>query len=118
MVKGERDIAESLMIILSTIPGERVMFSNFGCGLKKLLFTEVNETQFTIMKNMIENAIVIYEQRIDLNKIDIKPDSTNIDLLYVNINYTIRATNSRGNLVYPYYITEGTNIPQKVKTKE
>lgn len=114
MVKGGKDISESLYIILTTIPGERVMFPNFGCGINKLVFSEVNETQFTVMKNIIQNSILLYEQRIDLNKIDIVPDSDNIDLLYVNIDYTIRETNSRGNLVYPFYLAEGTTVPAKV----
>lgn len=114
MVKGAQDIAESLLVLMSTVPGQRVMFPDYGCGVKKLLFSEVSVTQFTIIKNTIRNAILLYEPRIDVNEITITPDSSNIDLLYVNIDYQIRETNTRSNLVYPFYFAEGTSVSPKL----
>ena len=40
----EEDIRQSMMIILETAPGERVMRPNFGCGIHELVFTSVDTT--------------------------------------------------------------------------
>ena len=114
MVTGAVDISESLMMILSTTPGDRVMFPKYGCGINKMVFTAGNNIQFTFMKNLIRNAITLYEQRVDLLDITVTPDDNNLDLLYVHVEYVIRETNSRGNLVYPFYLTEGTNVSVKL----
>src|SRR4051812_42281582 len=87
MVANDEDISESLRVILSTTPGERVMNPRFGCGINKMVFAEVNNTQFTVMKNLISNAILLFEQRVDLSSIVIEADDANIDLVYIRIEY-------------------------------
>ncbi len=110
MVDGEQDIKESLIILLSTNPGERVMVPEYGCGIKSLVFSEINLGTITQIKAMIKNAILFFEPRIKLEDIDVDTnDSLNGNLL-INISYTVIVTNSRSNLVYPFYIMEGTLV--------
>jgi len=110
LVSNDDDIRESLLILLSTAPGERVMSPEFGCGLKALAFSDITSSVVTEIKDMIENAVLFYEPRISLDGIDIDTGELAEGLLKIGLNYTIRATNSRSNMVYPFYVLEGTNI--------
>lgn len=106
----DRDIAESIYILLSTTPGERVMNPDYGCNLHSMVFSSVSTSMKTRMEDLISTAILYYEPRINLVAINID-DSNQIDgKLEINIVYEIKGTNSRKNMVYPFYLTEGTDI--------
>jgi phage baseplate assembly protein W len=110
MVSGDKDIRESLRIIFSTSPGERLMHPSFGCGLKKMVFEHINETVKTQLKDLIERAVLFFEPRITLLHVDIDDTEINKGRLLIRLEYLIRTTNSRSNMVYPFYFQEGTNI--------
>lgn len=105
MLTGEDDIRSSLQILLATTLGERVMQPKFGCNLSDMVFENLDVTLKTEMKNRIEVAILYFEPRIDLQDISLTPDETG-GLIRIDVNYIVRATNTRGNLVYPFYLTE------------
>lgn len=109
-VADERDIHESLIILLSTRPGERIMQPDFGCGLRSQVFEVMSDGAVMTIKDLISRAILFFEPRITLDRI-VMDDSDIIDgLLKIRIEYTIRTTNSRHNMVYPFYFREGTNV--------
>jgi hypothetical protein len=110
MVSLEDDIKESLAILLSTAPGERMMQPSFGCGLNSMVFDNIDESTITELKDLIERAILFFETRISLDEIEIDIRAVYEGLLSINIQYTIRTTNSRSNIVYPFYFQEGTDI--------
>ena len=110
MVAGKDDIDESLRILLGTKFLERVMQPEYGCGLKSLVFENINESTLTLLRDAIQRAILYFEPRIDLEDIEADETSANTGVLYITLNYRIRATNSRSNLVYPFYYLEGTNV--------
>jgi phage baseplate assembly protein W len=111
MVGDELDIRQSLMILLATIPGERVMRPKYGCDLHSMVFTQMTTTNETIIKDLIYTAILEYEPRITVEEITVDSSQYLEGLLQVNIEYTIRKINIRTNIVYPFYIIEGTNVP-------
>ena len=106
--KYEQRIEESIYLILSTAVGERVMLPDFGCGIHDLVFAPNNPGTITIVVQKVREALVAYEPRIDVLAIsaDTAPEQPN--LLLIRINYQIRANNVVGNLVYPFYISEGS----------
>jgi phage baseplate assembly protein W len=110
MVSDEKDIFQSLHILLSTQLKERVMRSDYGCDLSALLYENITVTLLTKIKGIIENAILQYEARIDLLDIDFFMEETNNGVINIEVTYKIRATNSRKNYVFPYYLEEGTFI--------
>lgn len=114
MVSEDEDIKESLMILLSTRPGERIMLPEYGCDTQTLVFDAIDATNISIMKRMIERAILYFEPRITLDQIDIDFDNQLEGLLNIKLSYTIRKTNTRSNMVYPYYIIEGTDVRYQV----
>src|SRR4051812_15825363 len=106
MVSGEEDIKQSLYILFGTALNERVMFSSFGCELSRYLFEEVDQALITGLTGIIEDAILNNEPRISTNSVDVTQSDTEDGLLLILIDYTIRATNNRYNMVYPFYINE------------
>jgi phage baseplate assembly protein W len=110
MISDEEDIKSSLEILLSTKIGERIMLPKYGCNVDEFLFNPLNRTLKTYVSELIRTAILYHEPRIDVEKIDISQgDDLNGELLVV-LDYKIRVTNSRTNMVYPFYKQEGTNI--------
>ena len=105
MVSDEKDIIQSLEIILSTRPAERIMQPDFGCELSQFLFEEISQGLITGIRGIVSDALVYHEPRIDVEEINIE-ESEQEGLLLISIIYTVRATNSRYNLVYPFYLNE------------
>ncbi len=110
MLEDEVDIKSSLQILLSTRLGERIMVPGYGCNLEELLFSPLNLTLKTYVIDLIKTAILYHEPRIDVKKIDIDPTDELNGVLLINIDYIIRSTNSRMNMVFPYYKEEGNEL--------
>lgn len=105
----EKDIRESLIILLKTSLGERVMRPDYGANMEDMVFESINVTTATLITNRLKRAILFHEPRVKANTIDLVPDFAN-GRIEVTVEYTITATNTRTNLVFPYYLDEGTNI--------
>nr|WP_319509684.1 GPW/gp25 family protein [uncultured Draconibacterium sp.] len=110
MLRDEEDIKSSLEILLSTRLGERIMVPDYGCNLDELLFKPLNVTVKTYVIDLIQTAILYHEPRIDARKISIDETYELNGELLINIEYIVRATNSRKNMVFPFYKGEGTEI--------
>ena len=110
MTSDEVDIKSSLEILLSTKIGERIMLPRYGCNMDELIFESLDRTLKTYVSELIKTAILYYEPRIDVEKIDITQGDDLEGELLVIIDYKIRSTNSRTNLVFPFYKGEGINI--------
>jgi uncharacterized protein len=113
MVSEEDDIKESLEILLSTSPGERVMQPEYGCNIKSLLFEGFSLSMQALAKEMIRKSILFFETRVIVNSINVDVVDKNAGLLKIIIDYTVQSTNTRFNMVYPYYLKEGTGIDQR-----
>lgn len=110
MSTGLIDIQESLWILLSTRLGERVMQPKYGCQLDELQFENLNRTTITYISELIRTAILYHEPRIEVEKIEILEEELVTGRVLIKLNYLVRSTNSRMNMVYPYYLNEGTSI--------
>ena len=110
MASDEEDIKQSLFIILSTSHGERVMNPEFGCDLFSTLFDAVDSLMINRIKDYVRTAILNFEPRITLDNVLINSEDTLDGILKIHLEYTIRKTNIRTNMVYPFYLKEGTNI--------
>lgn len=107
MVSGVADVEESLRILLTTTPGERVMHPSYGCGLRRMVFETMNDSTLTEIRSLIEKAILFFEARIALNAVDIDTSGLYDGVLRIRLDYTLRNSNSRHNLVFPLYLREG-----------
>ena len=108
MVSDEDDILSSLQILLSTRPGERVMRPQFGCNLDDLLFDNLDTTLKTLMADRITTAILYHEPRIEVLAVTLDNRRELQGIIDIELQFVVRATNSRRNLVFPFYKTEGS----------
>ena len=110
MVSEKEDIWESIFILLSTTPGERIMQPEYGCNLKRLAF-EINDTTLMATFNhIIYHALLNFEPRVNFIEAKIIERDELDGVLYIEISYTIITTNTRHNIVFPFYLDQGTNV--------
>ena len=105
-VSDAEDIHQSLQILFATSLGERVMQDDYGCDLCRFLFEEIDRSLITSLTGLVSDAILFNEPRIALNNLEISDGQAEAGLLLIHIEYTIRTTNSRYNMVYPFYLSE------------
>ena len=110
MVSAEEDIRQSLQILLATRLGERVMRPSFGWKRESLVFESMSANFATNLKDEVKAAILFTEPRITLDNVRLEPSLNTEGLIEIRIEYTIRSTNSRSNLVYPFYTNEATDV--------
>lgn len=104
MAEYEVAVQQSIWMILNTAPGERLMRPEFGCGIHNLVFAPRTAETIGQIVSDVRQALIEWEPRIDVLDIDVAPDPTEPALLLVQINYQVRTTNNRFNLVYPFYL--------------
>lgn len=109
MVQGEEDIKQSLQILLSTSLRERVMQADYGCELSWFLFEEINQGSVSELQRTVERAIGKHEPRVVVQQVSITEGEPQV--LMISIDYRVRTTNNRFNLVYPFYINEASVEP-------
>lgn len=110
MVSEIEDIRQSLMILISTTPGERIMTPAYGCDLNKMVFERITEsTRYKIIA-LVERAILLFEPRITVNKTEVKLASVEPGILHIIVDFSVIQSNTRSNIVYPFYLNEGTHV--------
>jgi uncharacterized protein len=109
LISDEEDIRNSLEVLLATRVGERIMQPKYGCNLATMLFEPIDVALQTYIKDLVYTAIFYFEPRI-------RPDDVTLSTMeeegtiLIEVQYTIRATNTRHNLVYPFYKDEATLV--------
>jgi uncharacterized protein len=104
----EEDIRQAIRIILGTNPGERLMRPDFGAGLNTFVFEPLNTSTMALVKTRVEDALINWEPRIDVEEVKVTASGPERNRLLIDMTYRVRATNSLHNLVYPFYLQEGT----------
>jgi phage baseplate assembly protein W len=104
----EEDIRQAIRIIVGTNPGERVMRPEFGAGLRDFVFAPVSESTIALVEHRVREALIDWEPRIDVQNVIVTSTASERNQLLIDMEYRVRATNSLHNLVYPFYLNEGT----------
>ncbi len=110
LASGPENISQSLKALLTTNIGERLMQPEYGCGLARLLFEPIDQRTIAKIRNSVTDAILLYEPRVNLVNVNVFQDQNDTGLLNINIEYTIKTTNSRFNLVYPFHLNEANAV--------
>jgi hypothetical protein len=106
LVEHEEDIRQAVRIILETGRGERVMRPDFGAGLNEFLFEPINATTCALIQHRVMESLVTWEPRIRVETVDVAQNGNQPSRLDIEVEYSVRATNTFYNLVYPFYIAE------------
>ena len=107
LVDHEEDVRQAIRIILDTNHGERTMRPEFGSGVRAFVFESITTTNLSLLRHRVEDALVRWEPRIDVASVTVALPPGVRNRVDVSISYTIRATNTFYNLVYPFYLEEG-----------
>jgi phage baseplate assembly protein W len=107
LVSREQEIEEAIRLILGTSPGERPMRPEFGCRIHDYLFASADSETASAIAAEVRAALRRWEPRIEVKDVQVAMDARNAALLYIDIRYSIKATNDRRNLVFPFYVIPG-----------
>lgn len=110
MTSDEDDIRASLTILFGTVRGERFMIPRYGLDPQELLFEPFSTTMRAFLKDRISTAILIQEPRIRVLALEVAMADPEAGVLQISLDYEVRATNSRYNLVYPFYRHDSSEV--------
>ena len=108
---GADGIDSSLRVVLMTAPGERVMRPNFGCRIWEMMFEPINANTLGLMAEAVREAVARWEPRVVLEDVRVEPDPGSVGQVFIHIDYLVRTTNDRRNLVYPFYVIPREDEP-------
>ena len=107
LARQERDVEEAIRMILLTPIGQRVMRPEFGCRIHDLIFAPNEATTTGLARYYVEDALGMWEPRIDVTEVLVTPDPLNTGRLLIEIRYVIKATHDERALVFPFYRIPG-----------
>jgi phage baseplate assembly protein W len=113
MAEYEQDVEQSLHVLFSTSLRERILLPGYGCTLQDHVFDPIDATLFTHLQDLIGRAILYFEPRIVVDAIEVEADKDNSGQVNILLAYTVRQTNTRSNIVYPFYLAEATIVRQR-----
>lgn len=118
LARQERDIEEAIRIILLTPKGQRVMRPEFGCQIHELLFATNDATTAGLAAYYVEEALGMWEPRIQVHQVTARPDPLNPGRLLIDLHYEIKATHDRRSLVFPFYRIPGEDESDFISQRE
>jgi uncharacterized protein len=104
---GEQSVQEAIWLILDTARGERQMLPRFGCGIHDLVFAPDSPATHGNIAHLVKDSLAEWEARIDVLDVIVNSVVGEENTMLIRVDYRIRSNNAFGNLVYPFYITEG-----------
>ncbi|MFC6088386.1 GPW/gp25 family protein [Saccharothrix sp. BKS2] len=104
LVGGEREVVESIRLILATAPGERAMRPEFGCAIHDLVFAPADAATAGRIAYEVRLSLERWEPRITLHDVSVGFDEVDRGTLLIDIGYALRGTNDPRNLVFPFYV--------------
>ncbi|KOG91461.1 GPW/gp25 family protein, partial [Streptomyces varsoviensis] len=108
LVRREREIEESMRLVLATAPGERPMRPEFGCAVHDLVFAPVNEATAGRIRYEVRLSLDRWEPRIEVLDVTVSPAPDDPSVLYIDVQYAVRGTNNPRSLVFPFYVIPST----------
>ena len=115
LTQYEKNINDSIDIILQTNKGERCLEPKFGTGLSQFLFRKMDETLKGEIIDAVKTSLLYNEPRIDVKIVDVVYSEEERGTVLINIEYVYNKTNTRHNYIFPFYLTEGTNLNHNMK---
>jgi phage baseplate assembly protein W len=102
LVRRDREIEESIRVILGTAFGERPMRPDFGCEIHDYVLGPVTPDATGQMASAVRESLVRWEPRVEIERVDVTVGD-DPSVVYIDIRYLVRDTNDPRNLVFPFY---------------
>lgn len=110
-VDGDENVGQSLMLLLSTGWGERVMRGRFGTNARELVFAPGSVANLKALEASIRDAVRDHEPRVRLVGVVVTPDPEQPERVDIEVTYTVRRTNTRSSIVFPFYLARPGGLP-------
>jgi phage baseplate assembly protein W len=107
MVSGDTELVQAMQLILLTYPGERPMRPEFGSRLRDYVFADATTLNASLLAREVRMSLAMWEPRVDVEQVDVVPDVEDVGMFHIDIQYTVKGTNDRRNLVFPFYTIPG-----------
>jgi phage baseplate assembly protein W len=104
----EDSVEQAIRIVLSTALGERIMRPAFGCGIHELVFAPNSAATRGMAEHHVREALLRWEPRIEVLGVTAVSGGEQDEELLIGVEYRVRLTDSRFNLVYPFYLGRET----------
>ena len=103
-VSGDQSVEQSLLVLLQTAVGERAMRPRFGTRLAEMVFAPGSPQNLSRLETTVREAVRDHEPRAELEDVTAEQDPTDDTRVTVSVRYRVRQSNTRGNLVFPFYV--------------
>ena len=104
VTEGEEKVQDSILTILGTAVGERVMRPTFGSEIRNHVFAPLNAATVSSLSFSVQEALISWEPRIEVQRVNVSDEKQREGILLISIDYKVRTSNNRFNLVYPFYL--------------
>jgi phage baseplate assembly protein W len=111
LVSRDKEIEESMRLVLATAPGERPMRPEFGCAIHDLVFAPVDEATAGRIQYEVRSTLDRWEPRIEVREVEVTSASGQEGVLFIDVRYSIRGTNNPRSLVFPFYVIPSHDDP-------
>lgn len=101
MVEDALAVRQSVLLLLSTVPGERVMRPDYGCALNQLMFSPNDDTTAGLAIHFVRQAIERWEPRAEILQLDAFASEHAPEVLEIRLEYRVRATRAVDTLIMP-----------------
>ena len=102
LVTGVEEVDAAIRMILSTVPGERVMRPEFGCAMWEMLFAPLTAGTVGLIEQAVKEALDRWEPRIEVQAVDAEATQAT-GTVHITVAYRVKSTNDTRNLVFPFY---------------
>lgn len=103
LVSHDREIEESIRLILGTAFGERPMRPDYGCEIHDYVFSSINSDMVSRIAVAVRESLIRWEPRIEVKDVIVTTDPEDQTIVYIDVRYAIGDTNDPRNLVFPFY---------------
>ncbi len=107
MVQDGDSVRQSILLLISTIPGERIMRPDYGCLIHRLMFSPNDDTTAGLAIYYVRRALEQWEPRIDILDLDANRNAENPERLDILLQYRVRATQRIESLALAFDVTGG-----------
>lgn len=103
LARRDQEVEQAIRLILATYPGERPMRPEFGSRIRDYVFRSATIDTAAELAREVEDALVRWEPRIVVESVNVTVDFDDRSRLYIDLSYSVKGTNDRRNLVFPFY---------------
>jgi phage baseplate assembly protein W len=104
LTSGPEELEQAMYLVLATAPGERPMRPEFGCRLQEFVFAPADAGTASLIAAEVRASLLRWEPRVVVEDVTVTANPDEPSILWIDVRYTIRSSNDRRNLVFPFYV--------------